>query len=81
MSELKRLGKYLRVTVNDAVRLFGQEATTASVNKEFQNLLDKGVFKFLNPLEVKERTREGEILLPCSLFLTHLVSLKSSRLG
>ena len=68
-SSLKRLGKYLRVTVDDAIRLFGKDATTASVNKEFQNLLDKEVFKFLTPFDVKERTRKGEIILPCSLFL------------
>ena len=68
-SSLKKLGKYLRVTVAEAVRLFGQDVTTESVNKEFQSLLDKGVFEFLEPSEVQRRTKAGEIILPSSLFL------------
>ena len=40
------------------VKLFGRKATVDSLNKEFQNLLDKGVFKFLSLSDANERTKK-----------------------
>ena len=68
-SSLKRMGKFMRLTIDTSIKKVGHEETMKAVYKEIKQLLEKGVFVFLDPMEVEERIMNGEILLPSSLFL------------
>lgn len=68
-SSLRRMGKFMRLSVKDAINKCGQKNTMEAIYQEVMQLINKGVFEFIHPDEVENRLENGEILLPSTLFL------------